>query len=49
MSTQSEQRTHTTLWVRKDTAERLDNLKPFDSLTWDEFLVELADTYENRE
>lgn len=46
MSVETEQRSHTTLWVSKETATRLENLKPFDSLTWDEWLSELADTYE---
>lgn len=48
MSAESDQGTHTTLWVSKETASRLDRLKPFDSLTWDEWLGELADVYENQ-
>ncbi len=36
----------TSLPVRKRTKERLESLKPFDSLSWDEFAEELADTYE---
>lgn len=39
-------RSHTTLWVSKETASRLEEMKPFDSLSWDEWLVELADHYE---
>lgn len=39
-------RSHTTLWVSKETASRLEDMKPFDSLSWDEWLVELADHYE---
>lgn len=46
MSTQTEERTHTNLWVSKETASRLEELKPFESLTWDEFVTELADVYE---
>jgi len=46
MPVEADQRTHTTLWVHKDTASRLEDLKPFDSLTWDEWLAELADAYE---
>lgn len=39
-------RSHTTLWVSKETASRLEELKPYNSLTWDEWLAELADNYE---
>jgi len=49
MSAQGEQRTHTTLWVSKETASRLEDLTPFESVTWDEWLAELADNYENQE
>jgi len=48
MSAEADQRTHTTLWVSKETASRLEEMKPFDSLTWDEWLAEMADSYENR-
>jgi len=47
MPVETEQRSHTTLWVSKETASRLDDMKPFRSLTWDEFLGEMADVYEN--
>ena len=47
MPAETDHRSHTTLWVSKQTATRLDELKPFDSLTWDEWLAELADVYEN--
>lgn len=46
MSAEGQQRTHTTLWVSKDTASRLEDLKPFSTLTWDEWLATLADNYE---
>ena len=49
MPTQTEERTHTTLWVSKDTASRLDAMKPFESLSWDEFLDELADIYQEHQ
>lgn len=49
MPAEAEQRSHTNLWVSKKTASRLDDLKPYQSLTWDEWLAELADEYENRE
>lgn len=49
MSTQTGERSHTTLWVSKETASRLDDMMPFDSLTWDEWLSELADVYEENE
>jgi hypothetical protein len=39
-------RSHTNLWVSKETATRLREMKPFDSITWDEWLDELADHYE---
>jgi len=38
---------HTTLWVSRETASQLREMKPFDSLTWDEWLAELADHYED--
>jgi hypothetical protein len=49
MSAQTEKRSHTTLWVSKNLATRLDELKPYESLTWDEFLAMLADTYEENQ
>lgn len=49
MSAQGETRSHTTLWVSKETAARLDELKPFESLSWDEWLAELADSYEENQ
>lgn len=39
----------TSLGLRCKTRERLENIKPYDSLSWDEFLNELADTYEEYE
>lgn len=48
MSAEASQRSHTTLWVSKETASRLEDLKPFDSLTWDEWLAELAENYEQK-
>lgn len=39
----------TTLCVRPSTKERLEDLRPFDSMSWDEFVVELADRYEHAE
>ena len=48
MSAQAGEQSHTTLWVRKETAERLDAMKEYDSITWDEWLTELADAYEER-
>jgi len=44
----STDRSHTTLWVSKETASRLEAVKPYDSLTWDEWLAELADEYEDQ-
>lgn len=49
MSAETKPRSHTTLWVRKDTASRLKKMKPYDSISMDEWLGELADTYENVE
>lgn len=43
------ERSHTTLWVSKETAMRLETMKPFESLTWDEWLAELADFYEKQD
>lgn len=48
MSAEATNRSHTTLWVSKQTASRLEEIKPFDSLTWDEWLSELADSYEKQ-
>lgn len=48
MSAQTGEQSHTTLWVSKETASRLDEMKPFDSISWDEWLAELADNYENQ-
>lgn len=47
MPADPDERSHTTLWVRRETAARLEGMKPYHSITWDEFLSELADTYEN--
>lgn len=35
-----------TLPLRRRTKERLESLKPFESLSWTEFAEELADAYE---
>ena len=37
---------YTTLNVRRRTHRRLEALKPYDSMSYDEFLGELADAYE---
>ena len=39
--------TRTTIQVDKETLERLQELKPFESISHDEFLNHLADEYEN--
>lgn len=44
---QSQADPFTSLGVRESTADRLRDLKPFDSMSWDEFLAEMADNYEN--
>lgn len=49
MSAQAGDQSHTTLWVRKETAERLDEMKPYESITWDEWLAELAENYEKNQ
>jgi hypothetical protein len=36
----------TSLGVRRQTHTRLDDLKPYESISWDEFLHEMADVYE---
>lgn len=40
---------HTTLSVRRETKSRLESLRPYDSLSWTEFVEKLADIYEERE
>ena len=37
---------YTTLTVRQDLHERLARLKPYDSMSFDEFLQEMFDEYE---
>ena len=41
------QREVTTIQVSRDFHSRLDSLKPYDSLSYEEFLAEMADVYEN--
>lgn len=36
----------TTVRVKTTTHSRLDELKPYDSITFDELLIEMADVYE---
>jgi hypothetical protein len=36
----------TTVGLSRSTKTRLDELKPYDSMSYDEFLAELADAYE---
>ena len=36
----------TSLGVRRSTADRLEKIKPYESMSWDEFLAEMADIYE---
>jgi len=43
---QSQADPFTSLGARRSTVERLEDLKPYDSMSWDEFLAELADNYE---
>ena len=44
MSTVNER---TSIGVRRETHERLEEVRPYDSISWDEFLHELADVYED--
>lgn len=43
MSVGSQKRT--TVTIQESTHERLKEVKPYESLSWDEFLRELADEY----
>jgi len=36
----------TTLCIRKSTKDRLESIKPFESLSWDEFIENMADSYD---
>lgn len=45
-TTQGEQADWTTVSVRRPVAERLESLKPYESLSYSEFLDELCDAYE---
>lgn len=36
----------TTVPIRKGTVNRLRDIKPYESVSWDEFIRELADAYE---
>lgn len=49
MSATDGERSHTNLWVSKELRDRLDEMKPYESLTWDEFLADVADSYEKHE
>lgn len=46
MSAGSAQNDRTTLWVSSDTHSRLSDLKPYDSMSFDDLLTEMADIYE---
>jgi hypothetical protein len=39
----------TTFCIRRSTKARLESLKPYDSMSWDEFAGELGDVYESRQ
>jgi len=43
---QSQRDPFTSLGARQSTVERLREIKPYESMSWDEFLSELADAYE---
>jgi hypothetical protein len=49
MAATDSENTHTTLWVSKELRDRLDELKPYDSLSWEEFLSDVADVYEENQ
>lgn len=36
----------TTVSLRRGTVERLEDIRPYESISWDEFIGELADAYE---
>lgn len=42
-------RDRTSIGVQRSTFERLEDVRPWDSLSWDEFLTHLADVYEEHE
>ncbi|MGQ5515687.1 DUF7557 family protein [Halococcus saccharolyticus] len=44
--TERTQRPRTTITVQRDLYKRLEGLKPYKSMSYNEFLSELADTYE---
>jgi hypothetical protein len=46
---QSQDDPFTSLAARKSTVARLKEVRPYESVSWDEFLAEMADVYENRE
>jgi hypothetical protein len=46
---QSQADPFTSLGVRQSTADRLRDVKPYESMSWDEFLAEMADTYEKEQ
>lgn len=49
MSTEQAQNPYTSLCVQRSVKSRLESLKPFDSLSWNDFLDELADVYEENQ
>jgi len=44
---QSQDDPFTSLGARRSTVERLREIRPYNSMSWDEFLGEMADVYEN--
>lgn len=39
----------TSICIRRRTKQRLESLRPYESLSWTEFIDELADNYEARQ
>jgi|GEM_PF-4848628 len=46
---QSQADPFTSLGARRSTVDRLEEVKPYESMSWDEFLAEMADVYENHQ
>lgn len=46
---QSPNSDRTSIGLRRSTYQRLDDLRPFDSMAWDEYLSHLADVYEEHQ
>ncbi|WP_338738403.1 hypothetical protein [Haloplanus salilacus] len=46
---QSQDDPFTSLGARRSTVDHLEEIKPYESMSWDEFLAEMAEVYENRE